>query len=72
MTLLIVLAVIVFVPLVSYIGSSIDYKRQITGKRKMRTLKDQEALPTEAQPPDLKMEGIYYEARVRMRALMLR
>ena len=38
--LIIVVAVVILVPLAAAVIRSIDYKRQISGKRQMRTLKE--------------------------------
>lgn len=46
---MIILAALILIPVVLAIYRSWDYKRQISGKRKIRTLRDGEKLPDEAR-----------------------
>lgn len=46
---MIILAALILIPVVLAIYRSWDYKRQISGKRKIRTLRDGEKLPEEAK-----------------------
>lgn len=46
---MIILAALILIPVVFSIYRSWDYKRQISGKRKIRTLRDGEKLPDEAR-----------------------
>ena len=46
---MIILAALILIPVVLAIYRSWDYKRQISGKRKIRTLRDGEKLPDEVR-----------------------
>ena len=54
--LIIVVAVVILVPLAAAVIRSIDYKRQISGKRQMRTLKEGEQAKAEGGAPDMDMD----------------
>lgn len=49
MYFMIILAALILIPVVLAIYRSWDYKRQISGKRKIRTLRDGEKLPDEVR-----------------------
>ncbi len=63
--LIIVVAVVILVPLAVAVIRSIDYKRQISGKRQMRTLKEGEQAKAEGGAPDMDMEILAAEAKMK-------
>ena len=63
--LIIVVAVVILIPIAVAVIRSIDYKRQISGKRKARTLKEGEQVKTESGAPNMDMEILAAEAKMK-------
>ena len=63
--LIIVVAVVILIPLAVAVIRSIDYKRQISGKRKARTLKEGEQVKPESGAPNMDMEFLAAEAKMK-------
>ena len=63
--LIIVVAVVILIPIAVAVIRNIDYKRQISGKRKIRTLKESEQVKTESGAPNMDMEILAAEAKMK-------
>lgn len=62
--LLVVVAAAVLIPVAFSVIQRIDYRRQISGKKKERRLKDGQHI-SEEEPKNQEMEFLEYEARVK-------
>lgn len=58
--------VVTLVPLGFAFYRDWDYKRQISGKRKMRTLKDNEKLPEKEPSGDIAMDILEYQYKTQI------
>ena len=63
--LIIVVAAVILTPLAVAVIRNIDYKRQISGKRKVRTLKEGEQVTTGGGAPNMDMEILAAEAKMK-------
>ena len=69
--LIIVVAVVILVPLALAVIRSVDYKRQVSGKKKMRTLKEGEQISGPEKTYNTEMEMLAAEAETRIKSNML-
>lgn len=63
--LIIVVAAVILIPIAAAVIRNIDYKRQISGKRKVRTLKEGEQVEAEGGAPNMDMEILAAEAKMK-------
>ena len=63
--LIIVAAAVILIPLIAAVIRDLDYKRQISGKRKVRTLKEGEQVKAESGAPNMDMEILAAEAKMK-------
>ena len=63
--LIIVVAAVILIPIAAAVIRNIDYKRQISGKRKVRTLKEVEQVKVEGGAPNMDMEILAAEAKMK-------
>ena len=63
--LIIVVAAVILISIAAAVIRNIDYKRQISGKRKVRTLKEGEQVKAEGGAPNMDMEILAAEAKMK-------
>ncbi|HIV91974.1 MAG TPA: hypothetical protein H9744_09895 [Candidatus Eisenbergiella stercoravium] len=63
--LIIVVTAVILIPIAAAVIRNIDYKRQISGKRKVRTLKEGEQVKVEGGAPNMDMEILAAEAKMK-------
>lgn len=59
-----IVVIVILVPVVIKMYRDWDYKRQITGKRPLRTLKENETVPGEKPEQDPGMESMVTQAKM--------
>lgn len=59
-----IIAVVVLVPVLLKLYRDWDYKRQISGKRALRTLKEKEKVPGETPEINPELEGMVAQAKM--------
>ena len=63
--LIIVVTAVILIPIAAAVIRNIDYKRQISGKRKVRPLKEGEQVKAEGGAPNMDMEILAAEAKMK-------
>ena len=63
--LIIVVTAVILIPIAAAVIRNIDYKRQISGKRKVRTLKEGDQVKVEGGAPNMDMEILAAEEKMK-------